>query len=131
MDLRSEILREHSKQQALKIANYIGDDQHRFSELMTLFLESEYRVTQRAAWIVSHCCDNHPRLLDPYLAKIICNLEGDIPVAVKRNTVRILQSVDLPEELMGSLADHCFQYLSGTKEPIAVKVFSMTIHQFH
>ncbi len=127
MNLRTEILREYSKPQAIKIASYIGNDENRFSELMTLFLEKEYRVTQRAGWIVSHCSDKYPQLLHPYLEKIIHNLGSDIPVAVKRNTVRILQFVDIPESLMGELADFCFQYLSDSKEPIAVKVFSMTI----
>lgn len=127
LNLRAEILREYSKPQALKIANYIGDDNERFSELITLFLEDEYRVTQRAAWIVSHCSDQHPQLLHPYLEKIIANLGGDIAIAVKRNTVRILQFVDIPEKLMGTLANYCFKYLTDAKEPIAVKVFSMTI----
>lgn len=127
MDLRAEILRDFSKPHTLKITNYIGDDPDRFSELMTLFLGQEYRVTQRAAWVVSHCCDKHPNLLLPFLEKIIANLANDIPVAVKRNTVRVLQSVDVPEELMGPLADHCFRYLADAKETIAVKVFAMTI----
>lgn len=127
MDLRSEILKENSKPQALKIAHYIGNDPERFYELMQLFLAKEYRVTQRAAWILSHCCDKHPALILPHLSNLISNLKGNPPVAVRRNTVRILQFIDIPEELMGELADHCFKYLSSADEPVAVKVFSMTI----
>jgi hypothetical protein len=47
--------------------------------------------------------------------------------AVKRNGVRILQFVDIPRMLQGTVADLCFQYLSSIDEPIAVRTFSMTV----
>ena len=47
--------------------------------------------------------------------------------AVKRNTVRLLQGVDLPEELMGRVVDICFKFLLDVKEPVAVRVFSMQV----
>jgi hypothetical protein len=49
MNLRQEILREHSKKQADKIVKWVGASQDRFDELVRLFLNSEYRVVQRAA----------------------------------------------------------------------------------
>ena len=49
MNIRDEILREHSKAQCLRIAQYIGEDKQRFDELMYLFLNDEYRVCQRVA----------------------------------------------------------------------------------
>ena len=58
---------------------------------------------------------------------MVANLENDVNDAVKRNTVRVLQFVDIPEEHMGKLADICFNYMGSAKEPIAVKVFSMTV----
>ena len=51
MDLRAELLEEHSKRQALRVADYIGNDPERFADLMCLFFGNEYRVTQRAAWV--------------------------------------------------------------------------------
>ena len=127
MDLEAEILREYSKPQAQRIARYIGDDQRRFDQLMKLFLADTYRVTQRAAWIVSHCIDQYPNLIKPHLKAIIYNLNGPVHVAVKRNTVRILQFVEIPNSLKGPLANICFNYLQSGKETIAVKVFAMTV----
>ena len=127
MDLKAEILREYSKPNAQRISRYIGDDQKRFDELMVLFLNDTYRVTQRAAWIVSHCIDQHPHLIKLHLKSIIANLSGPVNVAVKRNTVRVLQFLEIPKSLMGPLAEICFQYLQSTSETVAVKVFSMTI----
>ena len=54
MNLLNEILKEHSKAQILKIVKYVGSDQLRFDELIKLFLNGPYRVTQRAGWPISN-----------------------------------------------------------------------------
>ena len=128
MDLKSAILQEHSKQQALFIRDYIGENQILFDELMTYFFSEEYRVAQRAAWVVSHCVDQHPWLIQTHLENMVHYLKNEnIHVAVKRNTVRILQTIEIPEDLMGSLVDYCFKFLLDPKEAAAVRIFSMTI----
>lgn len=127
MNIRTEILKEHSKQNAIRISEFIGQDKEIFSELMECFLGDEYRVTQRAAQIVSYCAEKYPALIIPYLKKIILNLRNDVHVAVKRNTLRVLQDIDLPSDLHGETADICFKIMEDSKEPIAVKVFAMTV----
>ncbi len=127
MNLREAILKEHSKKQTLRIVKYIGTDQRRFDELVKLFLDKEYRVTQRAAWALSYCVAAHPPFIRRHLKKIILNLENSIHVAVKRNTLRILQFMKIPENLEGITADICFRFLNDQKEPIAIRVFSMSV----
>jgi hypothetical protein len=128
MDLATEILKEHSKRQAARIASRIGSDKKRFRQLMALFLKGEYRITQRSAWIVNLCADKHPELIRPYLKQMIGRMqEPGVHDAVKRNVVRILQFIEIPEKLLGEVATVCFNYLSSPDEPIAVRVFSMTV----
>lgn len=127
MDIKEELLKEHSKAQAEYIAGYIGSDPKRFSELITHFTGPTYRVSQRAAMTLSKCIDNDPGLLTPYLKTLVTNLQGDVHVAVKRNTLRVLQDVELPKPLWGITADICFKTLESNQEPIAVKVFAMTV----
>ncbi len=127
MNLREEILREHSKAQTLKIVNYIGNDKERFAELMNLFLGNTYRVTQRAAWVVSNCAEAHPELIKPYLKRMLNYLSKPVHDAVKRNTIRTLQDIAIPKKLQGKATDICFQFLCSNDETIAVKVFSMTV----
>ena len=50
MDLLKLLRAEHSKKQTDRIVDYIGADKDRFALLMKLFLQGEYRITQRAAW---------------------------------------------------------------------------------
>jgi hypothetical protein len=128
MDLRSEILKEHSKKQAMKIADWIGNDARKFALLVNLFLKDEYRVVQRAAWIVSIVADNHSELIVPHLATMMKRMQQQgLPIAVRRNVVRVLQNVNIPEKLHGAVMDACFGFLSDPKETIAVRCFSMTV----
>lgn len=128
MELRKEILAARYKEDSLAIAGWIGNDAKRFAQLMQLFLEDEYRVVQRSAWIISMVSDKHPELLTPHLPEMIARMEtGGLPSAVKRNVLRVLQDRTLPPELHGPLMNACFQYLEDPKEMIAIKAFSMTI----
>ena len=130
MDLETEILREHSKRQTRRIAGWIGEDARRFKQLMQLFLHGEYRVTQRSAWIVSECFDQHPRLIRPWLPAILSKMqEPGVHDAVPRNMLRILQFVEIPKSLLGTAATLCFDYLSAVGSPIAVKANAMTVLQ--
>ena len=49
MDLKREILKEHSKRQAHKVADYVRDNTKRFENLVNVYLAGPYRVTQRSA----------------------------------------------------------------------------------
>lgn len=130
MDLRAELLSENSKKQTLKLAAAIIGQPEQFAQLMSYFLNDEgggYLLPQRAAAVVNEVGAREPDLLQPYFEKMILDLRNDIHDAVKRNTVRLLQYHDLPESLLGEAADICFGLLQSAKEPVAVKVFSMTV----
>ena len=127
MKLRQEILKEHSKHQTMKIAAWVGEDKKRFDDLMKLFLQDEYRVVQRSAWIVKYVADAHPDWIKPYLKKMLEYCRKPVHDAVKRNVIRILEQVEIPKRLQGLAATICFDFLSSSEEPVAVKVFSMSV----
>jgi hypothetical protein len=128
MNIRQALLQEHSKNQMLKIVAYVGNDKKRFAELMNLMLTNEYRIAQRAAWSVSSCIEKDGTLVEPWLAKMIANLHSkDLHDAVKRNTLRVLQEIDIPEKYAGVLFDACSTYLHNLNEPIAVRAFSLSV----
>ncbi len=130
MDLTKALLKEHSKAQMTKIVDYVGQNQARFKVLVEVYLAGPYRVTQRAAWPLSYCVERHPDLVKPHLKRLLDFLnKPGIHHAVKRNTLRLLQYIELPKRLHGRVADLCFQYLQSKGEPIAVKAFSLTVLQ--
>jgi len=128
MDLKSEILREHSKRQMSRIARWVGSDKRRFRQLMELFLHGEYRATQRSAWIISLCADSYPQLIGPWLKAMFDKMEErGVHIAVKRNVVRILAGIEIPQALLGRVVSRCFSCLSDDREAIAVRVHAMTV----
>jgi hypothetical protein len=128
MDLEAEILKEHSKRQAVKIGKWVGKDQRRFRQLMELFLRGERIITQRSVWVVSYCVENHPDLVEPWLKSMLEKMqESGVHDAVKRNVTRILECVEIPESLMGRIVSICFENLGSIDSPIAVKAYSMGV----
>ena len=128
MNLRATILAEHSKSNCTKIVQWIGDSQKRFDELIALFLGDDPLVVQRAAWPLSYAAIAQPQLIKKHFGKLIRNLQKPkIHDAVKRNTVRLLQDMTIPEKYHGDIMNKCFEYISSPDETAAVKAFSLTV----
>ena len=111
-----------------RVVTYVGNNPGRFKELVAVFLGGPYRVTQRSGWPLSCCVEKHPDLIRPYIRTLIKNLDRPGQhVAVKRNTIRLLQFIDIPKSERGIAAEVCFKFLADNREPIAVRAFSMTV----
>jgi len=129
-DLRESLLKEHSKAQCAVIVDWIGHSQQRFDSLFNLFLNDDYRVVQRASWPLSYSVLAHPELIKKHFTKLLDNLrKPGIHSAVKRNTVRLLQDIEIPKRFHGRVMDFCFSYIMSPSEPVAVKAFSLSILQ--
>ena len=62
------------------------------------------------------------------LERMMNNLKKPNPHdAVKRNSIRLMHEIELPEAYHGEIMDMCFTYLESPKESLAVKVFSMSV----
>ncbi len=128
MKLREEILKEHSKTQCTKIVNWVGQSQQRFDELFALFLHDEYRVTQRGGWPLCYCVIAHPALINKHWKALISNLQKpNLHNAVKRNSTKLMEEIEIPVKYHGVVMDTCFRFLESPTEFLAVKVFSMGI----
>jgi len=118
---------EHSKVQTLRIVDYIGNDIQRFKALMQLFFSDDWWMNQRAAWPMPMVVKKTPLLIYPYLNQLINNLENPSHNAVVRNTVRLLQDINIPEEFQGQVVNICMKLIADPKEPTANKIFSMSV----
>jgi hypothetical protein len=128
MDLHKALLASQAKAQVNRIVNYIGSDAKRFDILVKLFLTGPYRVTQRAAGPLSYCIERSPHLANGKLGTLLSAADSRIAGdAVKRNVVRLLQFIEIPKRNHGRVVALCSRLLSSSGEPIAVRVFSMTV----
>ena len=127
MSLREEILKEHSKSQALKIASYACESRKNFKELIKCFLDDECRLAQRAAWSVGWAARQKPQMIHPHIKDLVSVLyKKNVHHAVIRNSVRVLQEIEIPEKFHGKVMEACFQFLEKPSTPVAIKVFSLT-----
>jgi hypothetical protein len=128
MNLEKEILAVRSKDQVVTLVRWVGKDTTRFKQLMDFFLEGESKPAQKSAWIIGHCAELHPELVNPWLKAMIKKMrQPGLHGALKRNVVRILQFVDIPRGLQGMVANLCFELIASMEEPIAVRTFSITV----
>lgn len=127
MNIKEAILEEHSKQHATKIAVYACASKKNFKELMTCFMSPDYRLAQRAAWSVSWAARKAPAMIGPYIKDLVSQMQrNDVHPAVVRNSVRILEAIDIPLELQGEVMNTCFGFIENPATPVAVKAFSLT-----
>lgn len=128
MDLKAEILKEHSYENSEKIAWHIMDNQNYLPDLFQLFWENDKLLTQRATWAIIIITEWKPKIIKPFVEDMILTLKKEgVNDSIKRNTVRILAEFPIPKHMEGIITEICFNYLNNASEAIAIKVFSMTI----
>ena len=75
MDLRKQLLKDHSKENTSLIVDHLLEHHHEVPELMHIFLQESYRLIQRAAWVVGDLARSKPELISPYIPQMIQNLK--------------------------------------------------------
>lgn len=129
MNIKEELLKHqiHFKADAMRITEYARSSPKHFKELMDCFLSNEYRLAQRAAWSVSWAARSKPALIMPYIKDIAAQLQRtDVHNAVIRNSMRVLEDVDIPEVYHGGVMNACFAFIEKPSTPAAIKAFSLT-----
>jgi hypothetical protein len=129
MNIKEELLKEkiQTRTQALAIAEYASSSPTHFKELINCFLADKYRLAQRAAWSVSWAARKKPELIEPYVKDLVAQLSRtDVHDAIIRNSVRVLEAIEIPEELHGDVMNACFAFIEKTSTPVAIKAFSLT-----
>lgn len=130
MDIKEELLKYqiHSKEQALRIAEYAVASRKSFQELMDCFLADHVKLAQRAAWSVTWATQKKPAYIQPYIGALVRQLKRtDVHNAVIRNSARILEDLEIPAEFHGEVMSICFDFIQNKAAPIAVKAFSLTV----
>jgi len=128
MNIRKALLEDkiQSRKKALSTTEYACSSNNRFKELMQCFLANEYRLAQRAAWSVSWAARKKPELIKPYIKDLVAQLNRtDVHNAVIRNSVRVLEEIEIPESMHGDVMNACFGFIEKPSVPLAIKVFSL------
>ncbi len=129
MNIHNELLKEkiYTNPHAMQVSDYACASKKNFKELMQCFLSNEYRLAQRAAWSVSRAARQQPEMIAPYIKDLVAQLHrNDVHNAVIRNSVRILEAIEIPEAYHGEVMNACFSFIESPSSPVAIKAFSLT-----
>lgn len=129
MNIKDALLEDktQNKAKAMQVAAYACLSAKNFKELIQCFLANDYRLAQRAAWSVSWAVKSKPAMIEPHIKSLVAQLEReDVHAAVIRNSVRILEIIDIPEMYHGDVMNACFNFIEKPGTPAAIKAFSLT-----
>ncbi|MEQ1554666.1 MAG: hypothetical protein ABL929_10830 [Ferruginibacter sp.] len=128
MQLLEIILQKQSKRNCEAIIHWIGNNQARFDELFMHYEHGDNRTKQNSSWPLSYCVQHHPFFIKKYIAIIIQILiNPTTQISVKRNTIRLLQFVDIPKKHQGILMEICFTYIQNIQEKPAIKASALIV----
>ncbi len=128
MNLRLRLTTDLSGEDIALLAEWAKSNPEGLDELISLLIAPDARIVQRASRILVPIAERAPHLVEAYLDTFTALLgQSRLHGAVKRNLVRLIQYLELPEHLHADLLGICFRFLEDPEEAVAVKAFSMTI----
>jgi hypothetical protein len=128
LNLREALTKEHSKRNTEAIVNYIGNDAALFRQLIDIIKTEDYRLVQRASWVLSYVVAKTPELIYPHLGMLLKLLNKPHHDAYKRNVFRLLRNMStIPEKHHAEVIDHCMTAIPDVAQPAAIRTFAIHV----
>lgn len=112
---------------ATAVYQYVINNPSAMNQLMDCFFSHDMRLSQRSVITVGKIAEKHSKMLEPYLNKMLKAQEKPYNTAIRRNVIRTIMLMDLPEKYRGQVFDMCVHYINDVKEAIAVRAFAIAI----
>lgn len=96
-------------------------------KLLESCADAEVIIQQNAGAVLGKIIDLDQAILVPHLPTMLENLGATPHDAVKRATMRVLQTCEIPEAVEGLVFDAAMRYLSDGGEAIAIRGYAMTV----
>lgn len=125
--LKDFILAEHSKAQAIVIADIVLQKPELIEDLMTYSFANEEPLSRRASWPLRLLLEQNPNHLKNKIDTLIANLEKIECDAVLRNILAILANAEIPENKKSYLLNFTIQKILNPKSTIAVIAFASDV----
>ncbi|ALW86420.1 hypothetical protein AUC43_15800 [Hymenobacter sedentarius] len=128
MNIRAELLREHSARQTKRLTEYACSHPACLAELLQVFWYGEPRERQLAADVLGWVGQRRPQWLVPHLPGLLVAAQpnpGQHP-ALRRSVARVLQFVPVPEALQALAFDTCLGMLQSPAESVAIRAYALS-----
>ncbi|WP_229217227.1 hypothetical protein [Dyadobacter luteus] len=112
----------------MQIATDAAGSEMVLGELIDCFTSGDTRLTQRAAWSLSWVAQKNPEAIQPYIDIIVSQISRpEAHDAVIRNSLRILEDIEIPEQFHGEVLNACFDFIQKKHTAVAIKAFSLHV----
>lgn len=119
---------ERSKNHIAQIVERVGQSEDSLDALMEIFLGDHPRNAELSAWVVGDLGQKHPELFIKWMPELLEVLNSkNVHGSLKRNALRILERIDVPDEHLDAATDVCFRLLADPFEEVAIRAFSMGV----
>ncbi len=99
----------------------INDDPALFKTFIEKALSDDQPHAWRAAWILGHCTSANDQRLVPYTERMVQSIPGRKD-GHQRELLKLLQKVDLDDDLEGWLFDHCMSIWEAIGKTPSVRI---------
>lgn len=125
--LKNLILNEHSKAQALMIANIIQQKPELLDDLINYTFANEEPLSRRAAWPLRLLSDQNPNLLKNRINEFIDGLENIKNPAILRNILALIVRTEIPENKKTFLLNYTTETILNPESSTAVIAHSVDL----
>ena len=117
----------HSNDIQIKSLVNIALQRHELLDELWNFALSANPAAWKAIWIMDKIHDSHPELIQPYLKRMLENVEQLKQSGQKRHILKLLSFNPLLGEPTGNFINYCFNIVQSRTEPVAGRVHAMQI----
>ncbi|MEN8928650.1 MAG: hypothetical protein ABF242_06805 [Flavobacteriales bacterium] len=126
--MRELLSNKASRANSYQVVAMVGTDYDLYKELIGFVVNYESPISEKAAWAMNHCFEEKAGFFEDYLSELVPIIGSEIHTdSVKRNIVKILQFIEIPEKYRAEVIDSCFDLVTNKKTAIAVKAFSLGV----
>ena len=127
MNIRQQLLKRNSRENADIVIAHVGSTPGAIVELMACFLSDEVKVAQHASQVVGDLGRRQPELLEPWWDEMLQSAQQPVHDAIRRNVARYFSELELtlPTKLEKSLVTLFSGWTCELTTPVAIQVFAM------
>ncbi len=128
MNLATLIGKANSRANTNCVIKFVGEDQKLADQLVEIFLGSDKRLSQLAAWSVGDIGVLHPHLMQKHISAFLKKLkEKDLHDAIPRHIMRIFMHLEIPEKYCSAVLDESYRLLRNEAVAPAVRANAITV----
>lgn len=126
-EIQNIIIQARSKKSIREIAQLAIDDESILKLLLKNIRIEQDRSFYTSSWALCDISEINHTIFNPHIAYIFSTIQNSKHPGLKRNLMKLMQFVEIPNDLELEIGETCLSYFKDQHETIAVRAYSVTI----